>query len=412
MTVNGVIEEIYRRDRLRVFSSLVRLLGSLDRAEEALHDAFKAAAERWPIGGIPGNPVAWLISAGRFRAIDRLRREERFAPWDENAQEAEAHLDPAGLLDDKEILEDDQLRLIFTCCHPSLSELVRIALTLREVCGLTTEAIASAVLVKPTTLAQRIVRAKAKIRIARLPYQVPDENQLPERLTSVLRVVYLIFNEGYSPSAGNKTTNAELSQEAVRLGRLLKDLLQEPEVDGLLALMLLQESRRAARESANGDLILLEEQDRSLWDHALILEGQTLVEGALRSRRFGPYTLQAAIAAVHSEAKSLDETDWPQIVGLYDVLLRLEPSPVIALNRAVAVAMRDGPAAGLPAIDALLHLPEMRDYGPAHAARGELYRRLGHLDEAREAFMEAMRLTNHGPAQRHFCRRIESLTAR
>ena len=412
MMVNRVIDEIYRRDRLRVFSPLVRLLGSFDRAEEALHDAFKAAAERWPIDGVPGNPVAWLISAGRFRAIDRLRREERFAPWEENAQEAEAHPDPVGLLNEKEILEDDRLRLIFTCCHPSLSEQARVALTLREVCGLTTEAIASAVLVKPTTLAQRIVRAKAKIRIARIPYQVPDENQLPERLTSVLRVVYLIFNEGYSPSAGNKTTNAELSQEAVRLGRLLKDLLQEPEVDGLLALMLLQESRRTARESSNEDLILLGEQDRSLWDRGLILEGQTLVESALRSHRFGPYTLQAAIAAVHSEAKSLDETDWSQIVGLYDVLLRLEPSPVIALNRAVAVAMRDGPAAGLPAIDALLQLPEMRDYGPTHAARGELYRQLDRLDEAREAFMEAMRLTTHGPTQRHFCRRIESLMAR
>ena len=412
MTVNGFIDEIYRRDRLRVFSSLVRLLGSFDRAEEALHDAFKAAAEQWPSDGVPGNPVAWLISAGRFRAIDRLRREERFAPWEENAREAEAHLGPAGLLNDKEILEDDQLRLIFTCCHPSLSEQARVALTLREVCGLTTEAIASAMLVKPTALAQRIVRTKAKIRIARIPYQVPDKNQLPERLTSVLRVVYLIFNEGYSPSAGNKTTNAELSQEAVRLGRLLKALLQEPQAGGLLALMLLQESRRTARESANEDLILLGEQDRSLWDRALIHEGQTLVEDALRSRRFGPYTLQAAIAAVHSEAKSLGETDWPQIVGLYDVLLRLEPSPVIALNRAVAVAMRDEPAAGLPAIDALLDLPEMRDYGPAHAARGELYRQLGRLDEAREAFMEAMRLTAHGQAQRHFRRRIESLMAR
>jgi RNA polymerase sigma-70 factor, ECF subfamily len=408
MTVNAVIEEIYRRERLRIFAPLVRMLG-LDRAEEALHDAFRAAAERWPGDGVPENPVPWLVSAGRFRALDRLRREARHAPWDENAQEAETHLASVGAFNEKELLEDDQLRLIFTCCHPSLSEQARIALTLREVCGLTTEAIAAAMLTKPTTLAQRIVRAKAKIKIARIPYQVPEDHELPGRLASVLRVVYLIFNEGYWPSQSNETTNPALSEEAVRLGRLLKALLPEPEVDGLLALMLLHESRRPARQDGSENLILLGDQDRSLWDRELILEGQTLVEGALRSGRFGPYALQAAIAAVHCEAKSVDETDWRQIAGLYDVLLRFEPCPVVALNRAVAVAMRDGPATGITTIEALMHLPEMRSYVPAHAARGELYRRLGRLAEARAAFAEALTLTAPRPAERYFRHQIDGL---
>ena len=409
MTLNPVIDDIYRRDRRRVFSTLVRLLGSFDRAEEAVQDAFRAAAERWPTDGVPGNPVAWLVSAGRFRAIDLLRRERRFAPWESHASEVEARPDPAEPPDAADILEDDQLRLIFTCCHPSLSEEARIALTLREVCGLTTEAIARSVLVKPAALAQRIVRAKAKIRDARIPYQVPDETELPGRLASVLRVIYLIFNEGYSPSIGENVTNAELSQEAIRCARLLRSLLPHPEATGLLALLLLQESRRSAREDDEGELVLLDRQDRRLWDKALIEEGQALVETALRAGGFGAYTLQAAIAAVHSEAHEPGETDWPQIVGLYDALLRLEPSPVIALNRAVAISMRDGAAAGLAIVEDLLHRPDMADYAPGHAARAELNRRLGCSEEARAAFGEALRLTTHQATQRHIRRQLDGL---
>jgi len=407
---NSAIDDIYRRDRRRVFSTLVRLLGSFDRAEEAVQDAFRAAAERWPQDGVPGNPVAWLVSAGRFRAIDRLRRESRFVPLDENAAEVEALPDPAGSTE-AETLEDDQLRLIFTCCHPSLSEEARIALTLREACGLTTEAIARSVLTRPAALAQRIVRAKAKIRDARIPYQVPDETELPARMASVLRVIYLIFNEGYSPSSGDKVTDAELSQEAIRLARLLKSLLPHAEVAGLLGLMLLQESRRAARESGDGELVLLDQQDRRLWDKTLIEEGQALVETALRMRGFGAYALQAAIAAVHAEAGEPGKTDWAQIVGLYDALLRIEPSPVIELNRAVAVSMRNGAEAGLAIVDDLLGRQKLVDYAPAHAVRAELCRRLGRFEEARAALTEALRLTNHQATMRHLHRQLDGLPA-
>jgi RNA polymerase sigma-70 factor (ECF subfamily) len=407
---NSAIDDIYRRDRRRVFSTLVRLLGSFDRAEEAVQDAFRAAAERWPQDGVPGNPVAWLVSAGRFRAIDRLRRESRFVPLDENAAEVEALPDPAGSTE-AETLEDDQLRLIFTCCHPSLSEEARIALTLREACGLTTEAIARSVLTRPAALAQRIVRAKAKIRDARIPYQVPDETELPARMASVLRVIYLIFNEGYSPSSGDKVTDAELSQEAIRLARLLKSLLPHAEVAGLLGLMLLQESRRAARESGDGELVLLDQQDRRLWDKTLIEEGQALVETALRMRGFGAYALQAAIAAVHAEAGEPGKTDWAQIVGLYDALLRIEPSPVIELNRAVAVSMRNGAEAGLAIVDDLLGRQQLVDYAPAHAVRAELCRRLGRFEEARAALTEALRLTNHQATMRHLHRQLDGLPA-
>ncbi len=407
MTDQAAIDDIYRRNGRRVFSTLIRLLGSFDRAEEALQDAFRAAAERWPVDGIPNNPPAWLVSAGRFRAIDRLRRESRFAPLDDHAREVETlTTEPPETV---ELLEDDQLRLIFTCCHPSLSEEARIALTLREVCGLTTEAIARAVLTKPAALAQRIVRAKAKIRDAHIPYQVPEEVELPIRLASVLRVIYLIFNEGYSPSAGDSATDAGLSQEAIRLARLLRNLLPHPEVTGLLALMLLQESRQKAREDGDGELVLLDQQDRTLWDRSLIAEGQALVEAALRSGRAGVYTLQAAIAAVHGEASRPGETDWAQIVALYDALLRREPSPVIALNRAVAIAMRDGAAAGLLIVDELLGGPELAAYAPAHAARAELCRRLGRFGDARASFAAALDLATHGGTQRHLQRQIDRL---
>jgi RNA polymerase sigma-70 factor (ECF subfamily) len=407
VTDQAAIDEIYRRDGRRVFSTLIRLLGSFDRAEEALQDALRAAAERWPVDGIPNNPAAWLVSAGRFRAIDRLRRESRFAPLDDHAREVETlATEPPETV---ELLEDDQLRLIFTCCHPSLSEEARIALTLREVCGLTTEAIARAVLTKPGALAQRIVRAKAKIRDARIPYQVPEEVELAIRLASVLRVIYLIFNEGYSPSVGNSATNAALSHEAIRLARLLRTLLPHPEVTGLLALLLLQESRQKAREDGDGELVLLDQQDRTLWDRSMIAEGQALVEAALRSGRAGVYTLQAAIAAVHGEASRPYETDWAQIVALYDALLQREPSPVIALNRAVAIAMRDGATAGLLIVDDLLGGPELAAYAPAHAARAELCRRLGRLGDARASFAAALDLATHGGTQRHLQRQIDRL---
>ena len=330
------LEETYRRDGRKVFATLVRLLGGFDLAEEALHEAFRIAADRWPVEGVPRHPVAWLVSVGRFRAIDQMRRHGRLVSLDDAGEAVEAAPDPTGLPDEQAVLEDDQLRLIFTCCHPSLSQEAQVALTLREVCGLATEAIARAVLVSPGTLAQRIVRAKAKIRDARIPYRVPDTDELPERLASVLRVIYLIFNEGYAPSSGDRATNPALSQEAIRLARLLQDLLPEPDVTGLLSLMLLHESRRPAREAASGEFISLEHQDRARWDRAAIAEGQALAERALRSGRIGSYTLQAAIAAVHAEARCWADTDWAQIVGLYDVLLRTEPSPVIALNRAVA----------------------------------------------------------------------------
>jgi RNA polymerase sigma-70 factor (ECF subfamily) len=401
-------EAVYRTESRRVFATLVRLLGDFDLAEEALADAFRAALEQWPRDGVPANPRAWLVSAGRFKAIDGIRRRARFVPLEDVAEQVEAIPDdPAP---DGEGIEDDRLRLVFTCCHPALSPDAQVALTLREVCGLTTEEIAQAFLSSAPTLAQRIVRAKAKIRDARIPYQVPEPDERPARLDSVLRVVYLVFNEGYSASFGESLTRVDLSGEAIRLGRLLVDLLPEPEAIGLLALMLLQESRRAARSSPAGDLVLLPDQDRALWNRELIAEGTALVERALGSRRFGPYTLQAAIAAVHAEAPTADATDWSEIVGLYDVLARAEPTPVVELNRAVAVAMRDGPAAGLALVDAILARGELQDYRLAHATRADFCRRLGRTAEARAAYQRALVLTRQGPERRFLERRLAELS--
>ena len=403
-----VAETIYRAESRRVFATLVRLLGDFDLAEEGLHDAFRAALEQWPRDGVPANPRAWLVSAGRFKAIDGIRRQARFVAIDDVAEQVEAIADDAPGWDDESI-EDDRLRLVFTCCHPALSPDAQVALTLREVCGLTTEEIAHAFLSAAPALAQRIVRAKAKIRDARIPYQVPAPDQLPERLDSVLRVVYLVFNEGYSASSGESLTRVDLSSEAIRLGRLLAELLPEPEAIGLLALMLLQESRRTARASPTGELILLADQDRSLWNRDQIAEGSALVERAFVSRRFGPYTLQAAIAAVHAEAASADATDWREIVGLYDLLLRAEPSPVVELNRAVAVAMRDGPAAGLELVDAILARGDLQDYRLAHAARADLCRRLGETAQARASYERALALTRQEPERRFLERRLHEL---
>ena len=406
--VRARIDEIYRAESRRAFATLVRLLGGFDAAEEALHDAFRAALEQWPRDGIPANPRAWLVSTGRFKAIDAIRREARFDALDDVAEQVEAIPDETPPWDPDSI-EDDRLRLIFTCCHPALAPDAQVALTLREVCGLTTEAIAQAFLSTPPTLAQRIVRAKGKIRDARIPYEVPSPAELPQRLDSVLRVVYLVFNEGYSASSGDSVTRVDLSEEAIRLGRLLVDLLPEPEAIGLLALMLLQESRRAARSTRSGELILLDAQDRSLWNRPQIAEGSALVERALASRRFGPYTLQAAIAAVHAQAARADATDWAEIVGLYDVLLGIDPSPVIALNRAVAVAMRDGPAAGLALIDEILASGRLDDYHLAHAARADLCRRLGRYDEARASYERALALARQEPERRFLQRRLDEL---
>jgi RNA polymerase sigma-70 factor (ECF subfamily) len=401
-------EAIYRTESRRVFATLIRLLGDFDLAEEALHDAFRAALEQWPRDGVPANPRAWLVSAGRFKAIDGIRRRARFDSIEDMAEQVDSIADEAADRD-HEGIEDDRLRLVFTCCHPALAPDAQVALTLREVCGLTTEAIAQAFLSSPPTLAQRIVRAKAKIRDARIPYQVPGPDELPQRLDSVLRVVYLVFNEGYSASSGDSVTRVDLSAEAIRLGRLLARMLHEPEAVGLLALMLLQESRRAARASPEGDLVLLADQDRALWNRALIAEGSALVERALASRRFGPYTLQAAIAAVHAEAATADATDWAQIVGLYDLLLRVDPSPVVELNRAVAVAMRDGPAAGLELVDAILDRGDLTDYRLAHAARADLCRRLGRSGDARAAYRRALELTRQEPERRFLERRLAGL---
>ena len=404
------LDTLYRTESGRILATLIRLLGSFDLAEDAMQDAFAAALERWPQDGVPANPRAWLVSTGRNKAIDALRRRARFdASQEKIADELGSGVTVEAAEGTDESVADDRLRLIFTCCHPALAPEGRLALTLREVCGLTTEEIARAFLVTAPALAQRIVRAKAKIRDARIPYQVPSAEELPERLTPVLQVVYLVFNEGYSASSGAKLTRADLSGEAIRLGRLLVQLLPEPEVIGLLALMLLQESRRVARTSPSGELVLLEHQDRSLWNREQIAEGVALVERALRSQRFGPYTLQAAIVAVHAEASDTASTDWAQIVALYTMLARIDPSPVVELNRAVAVAMRDGPAAGLALIDAILARGELADYHLAHSVRADLHRRLGNVAEARSAYEKALALTQQEPERRFLEKRLQEL---
>jgi RNA polymerase sigma-70 factor (ECF subfamily) len=423
--IRELLDSFYRADSGRILATLVRLLGDFDLAEEAMHEAFAAALGAWPRSGVPGNPRPWLISTARFKAIDTLRRRARFdASQDELARYLEAQSGSAESPNEEAGLEDDRLRLIFTCCHPSLAPEARVALTLREVCGLTTEEIAKAFLITPHTLAQRIVRAKAKIRETRIPYEVPTPQDLPERLGAVLQVIYLVFNEGYSAAAGAEVTRAELTGEAIRLGRLLTELRPEPEllvpemrvpealgaeVLGLLSLMLLQESRRAARTSPAGELILLENQDRSLWNKEQIAEGVALVERALKSRRFGSYTLQAAIAAVHAQAESVAATDWRQIVALYDGLLRIQPSPVVQLNRAVAIAMCDGPEAGLKHIDAVLEHGELANYYLAHSARADMCRRLGRTAEARTSYEKALALTQQEPERQFLQERIRQL---
>ncbi|MFJ9993703.1 RNA polymerase sigma factor [Pseudomonas putida] len=405
--LHAQVEVIYRRDSRRILATLIRLLGDFDLAEEALHDAFFIAVERWQRDGMPANPRAWLVSAGRFKAIDALRRRARF---DRSQAQLIMQLeDPAQDPSEEELLADDRLRLIFTCCHPALSADAQVPLTLREVCDLTTEQIARAFLQSPSTIAQRIVRAKAKIRDARIPYQVPAMGELAERLESVLRVIYLVFNEGYSASAGEDLVQRDLCDEAIRLGRLLAQLLPDPEVFGLLALMLLQAARLRARTDDEGELVLLDQQDRSLWDKAQIEEGCALVRHALGSRDIGPYSLQAAIAAVHAEAASAQDTDWAEIVGLYDVLLRHWPSPVIELNRAVALASRDGAATGLAEVEAILGRGELLDYHLAYAAQAQLHGQLGHVQQAREAWGRALALARQGPERRHIERCLSAL---
>ena len=412
--IRELLDSLYRVESGRILATLIRLLGDLDLAEEAMHEAFAAALSVWPQSGVPGNPRPWLISTARFKAIDTLRRRARFdASQDELARHLEAQLSSAEKSNEEDSfddgLEDDRLRLVFTCCHPSLAPEARVALTLREVCGLTTEEIAKAFLITPRTLAQRIVRAKAKIRETKIPYEVPSSEDLPERLGAVLHVIYLVFNEGYSAATGKEVMRTDLTGEAIRLARLLMELQSEPEVVGLLALMLLQESRHAARTSPTGEMILLENQDRSLWNRQQIAEGVALLEKALKSNRFGSYTLQAAIAAVHAQAKSIAATDWQQIVTIYDRLLRIHPSPVVQLNRAVAIAMCDGPEAGLAQIDALLEQGELANYYLAHSARADMYRRLGRTVEARSAYEKALALTQQEPERQFLQERIRQL---
>ncbi|MBA3761390.1 MAG: RNA polymerase sigma factor [Gemmatimonadales bacterium] len=405
------VEAIFRAESRRILATLIRLLGDFDLAEEALQDAFSAAVERWPVDGVPRNPRAWLVSTGRFKAIDGLRRRARFdASLTAVAERLGDGVSPPHELDDEQV-EDDRLRLIFTCCHPALPPDAQIALTLREVCGLTTEEIARAFLLPAPTLAQRIVRAKSKIKAARIPYQVPERADLPERLATVLHVVYLVFNEGYAASSGDSLTRHDLSAEAIRLGRLLVELLPEPEAVGLLALMLLHESRREARTTEDGEVVLLDDQDRSRWNREQMIEGAALVEQALRSRNFGPYTLQAAIAAVHAEAPTAAETDWSEIVGLYEVLLRADPSPVVELNRAAAVAMRDGAEAGLALIDGILGRGDLADYAVAHSARAELCRRLGRVADAKTSFQRALSLTTQERGRHFLERRLQDLSS-
>jgi RNA polymerase sigma-70 factor (ECF subfamily) len=407
--VREQVDTIYRTESRRIFATLIRLLGDFDLAEDAMHEAFRVAMEQWPRDGIPDNPRAWLVSTGRFKAIDTLRKQNRFDA------SLGAVVEKFGLLYTHTditdaAIKDDQLRLIFTCCHPLLSFNARVALTLREVCGLTTEAIAHAFLTNPPTLAQRIVRAKAQIRDARIPYEVPSHETLPDRLSAVLQVIYLVFNEGYAASSGKTLTRPDISGEAIRLGRLLVDLLPEPEAVGLLSLMLLHESRRIARTSPDGDIVLLEDQDRALWNQALMAEGSRLTRQAWRSDQIGPYTIQAAIAAVHTAAPTFDDTDWAQIVGLYDLLLQVTPSPIVEISRAVAIAMRDGPAAGLELIDEILEPGDMANYHPAYVVRGDLCRRLGKTAEARTAYEQALVLAEQEPEQRFIEQQLASLS--
>lgn len=404
--IHKQVDDLYRSESRRVFATLIRLLGDFDRAEEALHEAFAVAIEQWSRDGLPANPQSWLVSVGRFRAIDNIRRRTRF---DASLAELAQQFDLTETAQIDEDVEDDRLRLIFTCCHPALSPEAQVALTLREVCGLTTEEIANAFLIAPSTLAQRIVRAKAKIRDARIPYQVPSIADLPERLDTVLQVIYLVFNEGYAASSGEVLTRTDLSTEAIRLGRLVMELLPDAEVMGLLALMLLQESRRTARTSSTGDLILLEDQDRSRWNQDYISEGKALILRSLSSEKFGSYTLQAVIAAVHSEAASAAATDWAQIVALYDVLFQMERSPIVGLNRAVAVAMRDGALTGLQQIDAILAQGDLSGYHLAHAARADLCRRLGRTADARASYQQALALVKQEPERRFLEKRLHEL---
>jgi RNA polymerase sigma-70 factor (ECF subfamily) len=405
-----IVDNLYRTESRRVFATLIRLLGDFDLAEDAMHDAFRIALEQWQEKGIPGNPRAWLISTGRFKAIDKIRRHSRINTLPDNyARQLESDtIDPSEYADNE--IKDDELRLIFTCCHPALSFDARVALTLREVCDLTTEEIAHAYLVSPSTLAQRIVRAKAKIRDAKIPYRVPLPEELPDRLDAVLQVIYLIFNEGYYASSGDKLIRIDLSGQAIRLGRLLLEFLPDPEVKGLLALMLLHESRRNARTTTGGDLIILEDQDRSLWDQKLIKEGLSFVRQAFKANRFGSYTIQAAIAAVHAESPEAKLTDWVQIIALYNLLLRINPSPIIELNRAVAIAMNDGPLEGLKLIDAILEKDELTNYHLIYAARAELYRRMGKNNEARTSFEQALSLSQQEPERRFIEKRLKELT--